>query len=158
MTLVGSISRNKMGGVDSPLWRRGLWIELIAWTSATPLAQPTWHAVLVLQIRLAKSRLQFAFLPRHHKPRHTHPAPPCSCYDADAAVKDDPAQPDEHAAEVHRIARDLVGATHYQIVLGTLHLKGATSADTVQTKTPNEACKACPDGDESEQIEPPWSP
>jgi hypothetical protein len=69
---------------------------------------------------------QFALLPRHHQQSHTPPDGHCASQDRDAAIKDDPAQPDDHAGEVHRIARELVGATHHQLVLGALHLKGAT--------------------------------
>src|SRR6266700_356123 len=127
-------------------------------TSAAPLAQPTWHAALVEEIGLAKSRLQFALLPRHHQQSHTPPDDYCASQDRDAAIKDDPAQPDEHAGEVHRIARELVEATHHQIVLGALNLKGATRGDKVQTSTPKEACGANSDEDESKQIEPSWTP
>ncbi|TME09052.1 MAG: hypothetical protein E6I80_08725 [Chloroflexi bacterium] len=127
-------------------------------TSAAPLAQPPWYAVLVAQISLAKSRLQFALLPQHHQQSHLPPADHKADQDRDAPVKEDPAQLDDDAAEVHRIVRELVRAIHHEMLGGVLHLKRATRGDKMQTKTPNEACPASPDEDESEQIEPPWTP
>src|SRR5262249_40637189 len=117
-------------------------------------AEPPRDSGHVRWIGLAELRLQRPLLLRHDGEAKPRPPEAESDKDGDAAIEDGPAQPERQLAQVHRMARDRVGAAPQEVGPGPLPRQALGGLGKVQDQPPDGEGGSRPDQGQPEQIPP----